>query len=220
MKITRAIYPIIAVAALAACSSAESDWQKAQAQNTTTAYEDFLQQHPNDTHAQEAKDHLQKLQDEQAWADAQKTNTADGYQQYLQKQPNGAHADDAHAQITALGRADAWKAAQAANTAQAMQDFLQKYSTGAEADQARTQLDKLQGYRVQLATARDEKAAEKSRDALQAKFGSDLHNLEVIPPSGSEKGHRVSSGPMTEEDAKAVCAKLKKEHQRCEVVKR
>lgn len=220
MKITRAIYPIIAVAALAACSSAESDWQKAQTQNTTAAYEDFLKQHPNDTHAQEAKDHLQKSQDEQAWADAQKTDTADGYQQYLQKQPNGAHADDAHTQITALGRSDAWKTAQAANTPQALQDFLQKYSTGPEADQARAQLDKLQAYRVQLATARDEKAAEKSRAQLQTRFGSDLHDLVVIAPSGPEKLHRVSSQAMTEDDAKAVCAKLKKEHQRCEVVKR
>jgi outer membrane protein assembly factor BamD (BamD/ComL family) len=220
VKITRAIYPIIAVAALAACSSAESDWQKAQAQNTAAAYEDFVKQHPNDAHAKEAQDRLQKLQDEAAWADAQKTNTADGYQQYLQKEPNGAHADDAHTQITALARADAWKTAQSANTAQALQDFLQKYSTGPEADQARAQLEKLQGYRVQLATARDEKAADKARAQLQTKFGGDLHDLVVIPPSGSEKLHRVTSGPMTEDDAKAACAKLKKEHQHCEVVTR
>ena len=85
MKITRAIYPLIVTAAiLAACSSAESDWKKADSQNTTAAYQDFLTQHPNDAHAQDARDRIKKLEDEQAWADAQKTNTADAYQQYLQ----------------------------------------------------------------------------------------------------------------------------------------
>jgi hypothetical protein len=220
VKITRAVYPIAALALLVACSSAESDWQKAQSQNTPAAYEDFLKQHPSDTHVQEAQSRLQKLQDDQAWADAQKTNTADGYQQYLQKEPNGTHADDAHSQIAALERAAAWQTAQSANTPQALQDFLGKYSSGPEADQARAALDKLQGYRVQLATARDDKGAQKALTQLQAKVGAGVHDLSVIAPSGSEKLYRVSSGPMTEDDAKAACATLKKTHQRCEVVNR
>src|SRR6185437_10272966 len=116
VKLTRAIYPLIAVAAvLAACSSAESDWKKADSQNTTAAYQDFLTHHPNDTHAQEARDRIAKLEDDQAWADAQKANTTDGYQQYLQKEPNGAHAQEAQTQVTALERAADWKAAQQAN---------------------------------------------------------------------------------------------------------
>jgi hypothetical protein len=223
VKRTLAICSLIAAAAvLAACSSAESDWQKATAANTAAAYQDFLTQHPSDAHAQEARDHIQKLEDEQAWADAQKANTADGYQQYLAKEANGAHADDAHNQITALQRAEDWKTAQAANTEPALQDFLKKYTTGPEVDQANAALKKLQseGYRVQLASAKDEKGADKSRDALQGKYGSDVPGLAVIPPEGSEKAYRVGSGPMTEADAKAACAKLKKAHQRCEVVKR
>jgi len=222
VKITPAIGPIVAAVLLAACSSAETDWKKAQADNTPAAYQNFLQQHPTGSHTQEAQTRLQALQDEQAWSDAQQANTLDGYQQYLQKVPNGAHAADAHTQITSLERAAAWKTAQAANSEQALQDFLQKYNEGPEVDQARTQLQKLQseGYRVQLGTFRDNKAAEKARDTLQARFGSELHDIAVIAPSGSDKLHRVSSEPMTEADAKAACAKLKKEHQRCEVVKR
>ena len=221
MKKIQTIHLFVATALLVACSSAESDWKTADAANTTAAYEDFLKQHPNDAHAQQAHDRLQKIEDEQAWADAQKSNSLDGYQQYLQKEPNGMHVLDAHTQVTALERAAAWKTALAANTESTLQDFLQKYSQGPEADQARTQLQKLQseGYRVQLATSRDQKAAEKSRGSLQTRFNSDLHDVVVIPPAGSEKLYRIASGPMTEADAKSACTKLKKAHQHCEVIK-
>jgi hypothetical protein len=219
--VKKIIYPLIAAAAvLAACSSAESDWKKADSQNTTAAYQDFLTQHPNDSHAQEARDRIKKLEDEQAWADAQKANTADAYQQYLQKEPNGAHADEAHNQVTALERADAWKTAQAANTPEALQGFLQKYNQGPEVDEAKAALDKLEGYQVKLGAYKDEKSAQKAHDELQKRFGSDVPGLEVVAPTGTEKRHVVASGPMTEADAKAACAKLKKAHQSCEVVKR
>jgi len=221
VNIMKTVPLIIVGAVLAACSSTESDWSKAQAANTEPAYQDFLKQHPDGAHSQEARERIQKMEDDQAWSDAQKANTLEAYQQYLQKQPNGTHTQDAQTQITGLERAAAWQTAQAANTPSALQDFLQKYSTGPEADQARAQLQKLQseGYRVQLATFKEQKAAEKSRDTLKSRLSSDLQDVEVVPPSGSEKRYRVASGPMTEEDAKSACAKLKKAHQHCEVVK-
>jgi hypothetical protein len=206
---------------LVACNAVQSDWNKADAANTAAAFQDFLKQHPNDYHTQEARDRLQKLQDEQAWADAQKSNTLDAYKQYLQQEPNGTHVPGANTQVTALERAAAWQIAQSGNTKSALQKFLQKYSQGPEVDQARKQLEKLQseGYRVALASFKDEKRAERSRDSLKARFGSELHDVVVIPPNGSEKLNRVTSGPMTEVDAEAACMKLKKDHQRCEVVK-
>ena len=222
MNTRRTIPLVLVTAVLAACSSTESDWSKAQAANTAAAYQDFLKQHPGGAHAQEASDRLQKIEDDQAWSDAQQSNSLEAYQQYLQKEPNGAHASQAHDQITSLERAAAWKTAQAANTEPALQDFLQKYATGPEADQARTQLQKLQseGYRVQLATFKQEQEANKSRDSLKSRFANDLQDVVVVPPAGSEKVYRVASGPMTEADAKSACAKLKKAHQRCEVIKR
>ncbi len=212
----------ILAAALVACSSTESDWNKAQTANTASAYQDFLKQHPDGAHSAEARDRLQKIADDQAWSDAQQQNTLAAYQQYLQKEPNGTHTSDAQTEITAMERAEAWKTAQAANTQSALQDFLNKYSTGPEADQARTQLQKLQseGYQVQLATFKQQKEADKSRDSLKSRFGSELQEVMVVPPAGSEKLYRVASGPMTEADAKSTCVKLKKAHQRCEVIKR
>lgn len=222
MKTVQTTLLFLVATLLVACSAAESDWKKADAANTADAYQGFLAQHPNDTHTQQARDRLQKIEDDQAWADAQKSNTLDAYQQYLQKEPNGTHAADAHTQVDALERAADWQKAQAANTEPALQDFLHKYSQGPEVDQARAQLQKLQseGYRVQLATFKDDPQAEKSRDSLKARFGSELNDVIVIPPAGSEKLHKVVSAPMTEADAKSACAKLKKAHQHCEVVKR
>lgn len=221
MKTIQTIPLFIATALLIACSSADSDWKKADAANTTAAYADFLKQHPNDGHAPQAHERLQKIADEQAWSDAQKTNTLESYQQYLQKEPGGSHVPEANTQVTALGRAAAWKTAQAANTESALQDFLQKYDQGPEADQARAQLQKLKSanYRVQLGTSRDQKAAEKSRGSLQTRFNGELQDLVVIPPAGSDKLYRIASAPMTESDATSACAKLKKAHQHCEVVK-
>jgi cell division septation protein DedD len=221
VKTTQTAMLLLLTALLSACSSAQADWNKADTANTAAAFQDFLKQHPNDDHAKEARDRLQKIEDQQAWADTQKSNSLDAYQQYLQKEPNGTHVEDAHTQVTTLERAAAWKTAQSANTESALQGFLEKYSQGSEADQAREQLKKLQseGYRVQLASFKDEKQAEKSRDSLKTRFGSELHEVVVMPPSGSGKLNRVASGPMTEADAKSACTKLKKDHQRCEVVK-
>lgn len=221
MNILRPISMIALAAMLVACSSSESDWKKADTQNTVAAFQDFLSQHPNDAHATQAQARIQGLQDDQAWADAQKTNTTDGFQQYLSKFPNGVHAADARTQVAAIQRAAAWKVAQAANTMPALQDFLQKYGQGPEADQARAQLEKLkaEGYRVQLATFHSQKDAEKSLASLQSRDAAEVHSLVIIPPSGSEKLHRIDSDPMTLDDAKSACEKLKKAHQHCEVVK-
>ena len=219
MKMKYTIPLFCAAGLLVACSSAQSDWSKADAANTAPAYEQFIKEHPNDAHAAQAHARLSKLADDQAWQDAQTANSLEGYQQYLQKEPTGAHLDDAHSKVTGLERAAAWKTAQAANTEAALQDFLKKYTQGPEADEARAQLQKLEGYRVELAAFHDQKAAEKSRDHLKARFDSQLHDIVAVPPTGSEKEYRVESAPMTEADAKSACTKLKKEHQHCEVVK-
>src|SRR6185312_1771301 len=105
----------------------------------------------------------------------------------------------------------AWQTAQSTNTAAGYQDFLTKYPNAPTADQAREALKKLTGYQVRLASVRSKTAADK--------LASDLQDVVVVPPSGKSKSSEIRSAPMTESDAKAACAKLKKAHQHCEVVK-
>jgi hypothetical protein len=209
-------------ALLTACGRAESDWKKADSQNTVAAYQGFLQQHADSPHASVARERVNTMQDDEAWTAAKATNTTDGYQHYMDSQPKGVHEAEATKEITDLKRAAAWKVAQAANAESALQEFLNQYASGPEADSARAQLRKLQSakYRVRLASFRDAAQAEKARGELQTRFASVLQKLVVVPPSGADKLSHVSSGPMSEEDAKSACGSLKKMHQRCEVVKR
>jgi outer membrane protein assembly factor BamD (BamD/ComL family) len=217
MKTSHAM-ALFAATLLVACSSAQTDWQTASASNTLNAYENFLQKHPNTTQAAAARGRIQKLEDEQAWAGAQQTNTVGAFQSYLQGHPRGSHAAEARDRIAAAERVAEWAGASAADTPEALQAFLEKYPQGAEADQARANLAQMTGFRVQLASYRSEELAEKTRDQLQGKYGDLLGSVVVVPEAGS-KAHVVRSAPMGEVEANNTCAKLRKAHLTCEVVR-
>jgi len=210
---------VITAGALAACSNPTADWQKANQQNTVTAYQQFIQQHPNDSRVAQARNRISALQDEQAWSTAQSANTLDAYQQYLQQEPNGMHAADAQDKINGLQADAAWSSAQSTNTAAGYQDFLQKYPNSPHASDAQDALKKLTGFQALLGTTRSKTLADKMAARLKSKYGSDLQDVVVVPPTGKSKNLEIRSAPMTEDDAKAACAKLRKAHQHCEVVK-
>lgn len=204
---------------IAACSSANQDWESASADNTVSGYQSFVDRHSSDQHAKEARTRISALQDESAWMTAQGGNSLDSYQQYLQAEPNGAHAQLARDQIASLERASAWKTAQSDGTTPALQAFLQKYPLGAEADQARQQLAALQtDYRAELGSFRNERAAKHRRSELQSRFSGVLKEVDVLSPDSANKRYRVMSGLMDRHDADSTCASLKRDHQTCEVV--
>jgi hypothetical protein len=207
-------------ALIAACSSTQKDWDHANTAGTVAAYQEFLQRHPQDAHAEEAHSRIHALEDVQAWSTAQSADTAAAYQQYLQSQPSGAHAQEARDKIAALDEASAWKLAQADGSAAALQGFLQKYPQGPEADQARAQLQQISmGYRVQLGAFRNKKQAEHARVQLRSRYAKVLHDVVLVAPTPPDKLTRLRSARMSQADAKAACAHLRKAHQRCEVVK-
>ncbi|HVS76712.1 MAG TPA: SPOR domain-containing protein [Steroidobacteraceae bacterium] len=216
MKKSFLVLCVITAGALAACSSPNADWQKANQQNTVAAYQQFIQQHPNDARVEQARNRINALNDEQAWSTASSANTLDAYQQYLQQEPNGMHAADAQDKVNSLQQDAAWQSAQSANTAAAYQDFLQKYPNAPQASDAQAALKKLTGFQALLATARSKALADKLAKRLKSKFGNEVQDVVVVPHG---KLLEVRSAPMTESDAKAACAKLRKAHQRCDVVK-
>lgn len=204
---------------LLACSSSQADWSQANAQGTAAGYQDFLNKHPNDPNAAVARQRLQVIQDGQAWITAQTTNSVEGYQQYIAAEPQGANVQVAHSQIMALQRAAAWSDTKDAGTSSALQAFLLKYPQGPEADLARTQLAQFD-YVVQIGVYPNAKQADDARAKLQDNHGKDLQNVVVVAPTGKAKIYRIVSADMTQEQAKTACASLRKDHQRCEVVKR
>jgi hypothetical protein len=210
---------VMMAGALAACSSPNADWQKATQQNTVDSYQQFIQQHPSDARVEQARNRINALKDEQAWSTAKSANTLDAYQTYLQQEPNGMHAADAQDKVNSLQAAAAWQTAQSTNTPAGYQDFLQKYPNAAQASDAQAALKKLTGFQALLASTRSKALADKLAARLKAKYGNELQDVVVVPPSGKSKVTEVRSAPMTESDAKSACAKLRKAHQRCEVVK-
>jgi cell division septation protein DedD len=218
MKLLRGCVFLLAGATLVACSSAQSDWQRASVSNTVAAYQTFLDKHPNTPQSVRARNRIRDLEDQQAWAQAQQANTVLAYQDYIQRIPPGSHVAEAKDHISASERSVAWIAASSADTTEALQAFLQKYPQGPEADEAKAKLAQLTGYRVQLASLRSEKQAERARDRLQGKYGDVLGSVEIVPGTTPDR-HLVLSAQMGQGEANTACAKLKKAHQTCEVIK-
>ena len=219
MNLLRGLCFITAATLIVACSSAESDWNQASQTNTVAAYQDFLSKHPDDQHAAQAKQAMATLQDNQAWATAQQTNTADSYQQDLTAMPNGGHAQDAHDKLTALQATDAWNSTKNSPTEASLNSFLQMYPNAPEASDARQMLQTLD-YRAQLGSFSSSDAADKAKTKLQDKFGSVLQQIVVVQPTGKSKTYHLASAAMTQDQAKAACAQVKKGGQHCDVVKK
>ena len=216
MKKSLLVLCLITAGALAACSSPNADWQKATQQNTVSAYQLFIKDHPSDALVEQARNRINALKDEQAWSAAKSANTLDAYQQYLQEEPNGMHAADAQDKVNSMQQTAAWQTAQSTNTAAGYQDFLQKYPNAPQASDAQAALKKLNGYQALLAVAHSKAYADKVAKRLKSKFGNELQDVVVVPHG---KLLEVRSAPMTESDAKTACGKLRKAHQRCDVVK-
>lgn len=206
-----------AALALAGCSSASSDWNKASNTNTVAAYKDFLVSHPGDQHAAEAKAMILQLQDDASWSEAQHTGSTAAYQLYLEQFPQGSHATAAHDVMTSLDRAAAWKTAQAEGSAVGIEAFLQKYPTGPEAQQAKDRLKELTGFRVHLATESSKEKAERKLAQLQVRFAEQLPGLAVTADAGG-KSFSIDSAGMTQEAAANACGAVKRKHEACQVI--
>ena len=216
MKKSFLVLCVITAGALAACSSPNADWQKATQQNTVVAYQQFIKEHPSDARVEQARNRINALKDEQAWSTAKSADTLDAYQQYLQQEPNGMHAADAQDKVNSLQQSAAWQAAQSTNTAEGYQDFVSKYPNAPQADQAKAALKKLTGFQALLAVVHTQAYGDKLAKTLKSKFGNELQDVVIVPHG---KLFEVRSAPMTEAQAKAACAKLRKAHYRCDVEK-
>jgi len=205
-------------ALLGACGSAKYEWSEATTINTVAAYQSFLSKYPGDVHAADAQSRIAALRDEQAWSTAQVASTAEGYRQYLTAEPNGAHAQAARDEMAALDRAAAWRTAQTNETPQSIAEFLQKYPSGPEADRARDELKLIAGYRAQLGMARSQHSADRERDELAKRFGASLKQVVVLDPDSSNRDYRITSPPMSEQDANTACASVKRAGKPCKVI--
>lgn len=250
MNILRLLAAVIAMAALSACSTPESDWQKAEAENTEAAYLAFLEKHPDGEWAQKAQAQLDAIEDSRDWENAQAAGAVEAYNNYLLAHPTGAHMGEARQRISELETEAAWQAAQTAGTREALEDFLLRYADTPQAELARGQLAALAppppppppkpaakkpaaakpaasapaipkgNHQVQLGAFSTLAKAQSEKARIEKRFKATVGSLVIEKPSGSDKVWRVKSAGMTESAARSACQKLKSAGQDCVVVRR
>ncbi|SJZ47146.1 zinc-ribbon domain-containing protein [Segatella oulorum] len=69
----------------------DKDWTNAMVSNSKTAFEAYLQAHPNSPHKAEAEHLIDSID----WSAAQRANSVDAFNSYLEDHPNGEHVDEA-----------------------------------------------------------------------------------------------------------------------------
>jgi outer membrane protein assembly factor BamD (BamD/ComL family) len=76
-------------------------WNDTKKKNTYWAYSDFLTKYPNSSYAKEAKEYIQKIE-QQDWDKACKNNSVKSYTDYIKKYPFGAFVGQADKRIIDL----------------------------------------------------------------------------------------------------------------------
>ncbi len=110
---------ILLVVFLVSCDRTESDWKKSRETNSVVAYQQFLANHPQGAHVDEATRSLDDLD----WPQAKAKDTVQAYRDYLERNSRGNHISEAEERIEEL----VWAAA---DTAAAVQAYLDVYPHG------------------------------------------------------------------------------------------
>jgi|GEM_PF-5245189 len=123
--------------------SAETAWEKTQAQDTIPAYNEFLRQHGASQWSQAARDRLHTLEEMAAWSKAQKDGTSDAFRSYLTSYPQGANAAKARKRLEALERQMAWREIADSSNTDELEGFIDAYPDTKEAAKASEKLAEL-----------------------------------------------------------------------------
>jgi len=203
---------LTAALSLAGCSHESSDWKSATAADTSEAYQQFLQQHPNSSNAARAHTRLQQLQEVHDWQVASAADTRDAYEQYVAQHPDSQWAQEARIRIENFAQNAAGAATAPAASPKPASKRNAAAKAAAEAPAARY---------VQLGAYSTQARAESAWTALSAKFPQELKSLTPRYVAGKIHAHsvvRLQVGVATRSTAKDMCAKLKKHAQSCVAV--
>jgi len=95
--------PVALLALLAAgCSREQQDWRSAEAADTSEAYGQFLEQHPDSELKSQARARIEQLAEERDWTHAGQLGSADAYREFLAQHPSGRWSEEARIRIEAF----------------------------------------------------------------------------------------------------------------------
>lgn len=105
---------------LAGCDSEPEDWKTAQGENTTAAYQNYLESHPDGDHAEQARERVRSLEADAAWTQARQTDTLAAYRAFRKNHPNSQHAAEARQRMSGLRQAEQAAARNRANRGESL----------------------------------------------------------------------------------------------------
>lgn len=76
----------------------DQEWTNAAASNSKSALTEYIKNHPNSIHVQEAMSKIDSID----WAQCSTTNTVEAYQLYIDNHPDGNHFDEASMALESL----------------------------------------------------------------------------------------------------------------------
>lgn len=164
---------------LAACSRQEAGWREAARADSIAAYEAYLSRYPAGAHGAEARARMLSLREEQDWARAGRLRTPESWQRYLADWPDGRHAAEAQRQLARY------------------------VPTHAATDG---------DWSVQLGAFSNESAARTARERHTREHAGDLAGLPLVvlaPRTDPADVWRLRTGPLSEGEARELCARLR-----------
>lgn len=117
-----------AIPHLLSCASPATDWEKAQYKNTGSAYDAFIQQHPDSEFAGEARKRLDRV----SFEEAKRDGSAKSFEGYIGKFPEGQFREEASVLL-----------AKKLNSIEGYETLLSRYSRGRDAEEALQVLEDL-----------------------------------------------------------------------------
>ncbi len=233
----RTLFPLIimAILGLAGCSNQEKDWELAQRDDNAEAYLEFLAKYPNGEFADLARQRMVQLKELKAWERAQFRDRENNYQRFLSEYPDSKFAAAARQRLYELRRDAAWDVASDSGYVEVLKSFLAVYPDAPQADDARKLIAALLpapaeqppperpgNFRLQLGAFRTPAAAGREVRRLSARYQALLRGpIRILTPAETG-GTRflLRSAPMSGDEARSTCEKLKQDRQQCFVVNR
>lgn len=132
------------------CNAEEKHWKEVQDLGTIEAFKGYLEQFPEARHKEEAKQAIQRLEDEFErakeevdWQAAISDGTVEAYESFLNAYPTGVFAEQAAVRLKELAESIAWEKAQESDSISAYRTFLAGFPESRYSEKARDQLKRL-----------------------------------------------------------------------------
>lgn len=187
--------PLVLVLLIIGCATTATRWRETSRANTITAYENFLQNHPDSEWAPEAR----KCIDDLAFAEAKRLDTVAALDSYRGRFPSGSHHDDALAECEAI----MYRATMETTEPAPCRAYLERFSQHERAEEMRRHLDdrifevavregKATGYEQYVKDFPEGRHIQESEQALATIVYEALENTLRQPGLLPEEGIRAS----------------------------